>query len=78
MSGPFPQPAFVPCPDCGASVRSEQHELHACDPVERARYESFQARLEVERFDHELTSWLRSPAGRFAIFYAERDRREAA
>lgn len=75
--GSPPQPAFMPCPDCGASVARDEQETHVCDPDQRARYESFQVRLEVERFDSELTGWLRSAAGRFAIFYAERQRRLA-
>jgi hypothetical protein len=77
MSGPFPQPAFTPCTDCGASVPHEEHEKHVCDPDQRSRYEAFRVRLELERFDGELTTWLRTPAGRFAIFYAERERRAA-
>lgn len=77
MSSSLPQPAFQPCSDCGASVPRSQHEQHVCDPEQRARYEAFQVRLEVERFDGELTSWLRTPEGRFAIFYAERARRAA-
>jgi hypothetical protein len=78
MFGSTPQPAFMPCRTCGASVAREQQAEHVCDPEQRARYESFQVRLEVERFDGELNTWLRTPAGRFAIFYAERDRRQAA
>jgi hypothetical protein len=77
MFGSLPQPAFMPCPACGASVAREQTEQHVCDPEQRTRYESFRALLEVERFDGELTSWLRTPAGRFAIFYAARERRAA-
>jgi hypothetical protein len=78
MFGSAPQPAFLPCRACGASVAREQHEEHVCDPEQLARYESFQVRLELERFDGELTNWLRTPAGRFATFYAERERRQAA
>jgi hypothetical protein len=77
MSSFLPQPAFLPCSDCGASVPRNHREQHVCDPEQRARYELFQVRLEVERFDGELTSWLRTPEGRFAIFYAERERRAA-
>lgn len=78
MFGSLPQPAFMPCPDCGASVPRDQQEKHVCDPEQRDRYESFRAGVEIERFDGELRSWLRSAAGRFAIFYAERQRRLAA
>jgi hypothetical protein len=78
MFGSIPQPAFRPCAACGASVAREEQAEHVCDPEQRARYESFQVRLELERFEGELTTWLRTPAGRFATFYAERERRQAA
>jgi hypothetical protein len=77
MFGSPPQPAFMPCPTCGASVAREQEGQHVCDPEQRTRYESFRVMLEVERFDGELTTWLRTPGGRFAMFYAERQRRAA-
>jgi hypothetical protein len=41
-------------------------------------YELFQIRTEADRFDAELTSWLASPHGRFAVYYAEHERRRAA
>jgi len=77
MFGSLPQPARIPCPDCGASVPREEQGEHACDPAERDRFQRFQLQLEVERFDDELTSWLSSPGGRFAMFYAEWQRRAA-
>jgi hypothetical protein len=77
MFGSLPQPAYMPCPDCGASVPREEQGKHACETEQRTRFELFQVRLEVERFDGELASWLASPSGRFAVFYAERQRRAA-
>ena len=78
MFGSLPQPAFMPCPTCGASVvRGHQNE-HVCDETRRTSYELVQARLEADRFDTELSRWLGSPPGRFAVFYAERQRRQAA
>ena len=76
MFGSLPQPAHMPCPACGASVPREAE--HVCDEAQRSSYQLFQARLEADRFDTELTSWLASPNGRFAVFYAERQRRHAA
>jgi hypothetical protein len=64
-----------PCPDCGASVPRATPEGHVCDEARRRCYELFQVRLEAEEFDSELTRWLASPSGRFAIYYAERERR---
>jgi hypothetical protein len=78
MFGSLPQPAHMPCPDCGASVPREAEPKHVCDEAQRASYELFQVRLEADRFDTELTCWLASPNGRFAVFYAERQRRHAA
>jgi hypothetical protein len=71
MFGSLPQPAHMPCPDCGASVPREAGEQHICDEVQRTSYEA-------DRFDNELDSWLASPSGRFAVYYAERERRRAA
>ena len=68
----------MPCPDCGASVPREAKGRHVCDAAERTSYEVFQVRLEADRFDTELTSWLASPSGRFAVYYAERERLRAA
>jgi hypothetical protein len=77
MFGSLPQPAHLPCPTCGAAVPRDELYGHECDGRRRDRYERFQARVEAERFDVELSSWLDTPAGRFAVFYAERQRRAA-
>jgi hypothetical protein len=74
MFGSMPQPAHLPCPSCGASVPRDSVSGHQCDEEQRTRYERFQARVEVDRFDAELTTWLSTPAGRFEVFYAERAR----
>lgn len=75
MFGSLPHPAFMPCPDCGVSVARGHQEEHVCDETQRTSYESLQLRLEADRFDTELTRWLESSRGRFAVFYAERQRR---
>ena len=78
MFGSLPQPAFMPCPVCGASVARASQAEHTCDETQRTSYEVLQIRIETDRFDHELTSWLATPAGRFAVYYAELQRRRAA
>jgi hypothetical protein len=78
MFGSLPQPAHMPCPDCGVSVPRGVRAEHVCDEAQRTSYELLQLRIEAERFDTELTAWLATPAGRFAIYYAERERRRAA
>jgi hypothetical protein len=69
-----PQPTHLPCPSCGASVSHDEAASHVCDEEQRLRYELFRVRLEVERFDGQLKGWLASAAGRFEVFYAERER----
>jgi hypothetical protein len=78
MFGSLPQPAHMPCPDCGVSVPREAEGQHVCDEVQRTSYELFQVRIEADRFEGELTAWLGSPEGQFSVFYAERQRRRAA
>jgi hypothetical protein len=74
----IPQPTHLPCPACGASVPRGAHGEHVCDEAQRASFELFQVRVEADRFDAELATWLGSPHGRFSVFYAERERRRAA
>ena len=78
MFGALPQPAFMPCPTCGASVARERQDEHVCEEAQRLAYELIQVRLESDRFEGELSGWLSTPAGRFAVYYAERERRLAA
>jgi L-rhamnose isomerase len=78
MFGSLPQPAYMPCPDCGASVPRAAEEQHVCDRAQRKSYELFQIRIEADHFDTELNSWLTSASGRFAVYYAERERRRSA
>lgn len=70
MFGSLPQPAYMPCPECGASLARTEREEHACEEDQRIRYELFQLRTEIDRFDTELAAWLDTSAGRFAVFYA--------
>jgi hypothetical protein len=75
MFGSLPQPAYLPCPECGASLALGELAEHACDEAQRIRYELFQIRCETERFDDELAAWLRTKHGRFEVFYAARARK---
>jgi hypothetical protein len=70
----FPQPRFMPCTECGASVELVHADAHACDEERRLDYRLFQLRDEIAAFDAQLTAWLRSVHGRFAAWLAERDR----
>ncbi len=74
MLDAFPQPAHMPCPDCGASVPREAADAHVCDPERRLEFQLVQLREELQAFDAELAAWLDSPQGRFAAWVAERGR----
>jgi hypothetical protein len=71
----FPQPHYMPCAECGASVGRADAELHVCDPQRRAEYRFFQCRAELEQFDAQLVAFLASPRGRFEVWYAAQRRR---
>ena len=64
----LPEPAFMPCAHCGASV-ARGDDAHACEEGRRLAYDLF-------RFDGELGQWLVTPEGRFEQYYAERTRRD--
>ena len=74
MFGALPQPAHMPCPECGVSLPRSERDEHACDESQRIRFELLQLRAEIECFDAQLTAWLRTPEGRFAVFCAARSR----
>ena len=71
----FPQPHYLPCTECGQSVACND-EPHVCDRERRLDYVVFQLRDEITDFDGQLSTWLASPAGRFAAWLAARDRAE--
>jgi hypothetical protein len=70
----FPQPRYMPCADCGASVASSERELHACDPERRLEFALFQLRDEVAQFETQLNAYLGTSRGRFEAWYASRRR----
>jgi len=70
----YPQSQYHPCPDCGAPVTFEDDATHRC---ERRRYVECQMllpRAEIIAFEDQYRRWLRTPAGRFATYYAARGR----
>ena len=74
MFGAYPEAAHLPCPDCGASLARDAGGEHVCDEERRLNYALFQLREEIAAFDEQLSAWLSSARGRFAIWLAERDR----
>jgi hypothetical protein len=71
----FTEHEFMPCERCGASVGRADRNLHTCDERRRLDYELTQLlRGDVDRFDDELAAYLETPEGRFAVYYAARQR----
>jgi hypothetical protein len=72
---PFPQPQFMPCDRCGASVARTETERHICEPERQLDFEMFRLRDGIEGFESELGEYLDTPRGRFEAWLAERERR---
>ena len=74
MFGAYPESAYMPCPECGASLERHGGADHVCDEQRLLEFRLFQARGEIASFDTQLAEWLTSAPGRFATWIAERDR----
>jgi len=70
----FPEPRFMPCDECGASVARAERARHSCEDGRRLDYLVLQHHGEIEAFDDELGRYLESPQGRFEAWDAERRR----
>ena len=76
MASAFPQPQYMPCPDCGGSVFvRDQKAAHVCDEDRRLHFDLVEFREEIGRLDSQLAEWLETPHGRFAAWLAEHGRR---
>src|SRR5439155_8940151 len=75
MFGSIPQPAYMPCEECGASLRVGARDEHVCSEERRLAYRVLQIRAELAAFEDQFAAYLDSPQGRFDLWYAERDRR---
>jgi hypothetical protein len=75
MFGSIPQPAYMPCEECGVSVAVGARDGHVCSEQRRVEYQMCRLRGEVEAFGDQFTAYLESPHGRFELWYAERERR---
>jgi hypothetical protein len=78
MFSHFADHEYMTCETCGTSLSRAERERHICDRERRARFEAFQLRHEVAEFEREIAAYLKSPTGKFALYYAERERRRAA
>ena len=70
----FPQPHYLACLKCGASVARGEAASHVCEPERRLDHLIAQLRGELAGFDEELAAYLQSPRGRFEAWYAARRR----
>jgi hypothetical protein len=66
----FPQPHYMPCAECGASLARAETEGHVCGDERRLDYEVIQLRAEVDEFELQLASYLQTLQGRFEVWYA--------
>lgn len=70
----FPQPQYMPCAECGASVARAESEHHLCGDERRVDYEIIQLRAEIDEFDRQLADYLQTLQGQFAVWYAAKRR----
>jgi hypothetical protein len=66
----FPQPHYMPCADCGASVARGEAQLHVCESERRLDFAIVQLRGELQEFDVQLAAYLETARGRFEAWYA--------
>jgi hypothetical protein len=71
----FPQPRFMPCPECGAAVEQATRDGHVCDRARLVDFQMFQLRDEVAAMEGAVGAYFDSPRGRFELWFAERERR---
>lgn len=62
------------CPGCGDRIAPRALAVHVCDWWRWLDHQIALRRDELDRFEHELGSYLDSPRGRFELWCAERER----
>jgi len=60
------------CPGCGIAVQAARLAAagHDCPADRYVAHQLLKARSGLDRLEQDLTRWLRTPQGRFAVFYA--------
>jgi hypothetical protein len=74
----YPQSRYTPCPDCGAPVPADEDTVHECERQRYVEYQMLLHRLQISAFEQQFNDWLHTPHGRFAAYYAARERFIAA
>ena len=69
-----PQSQYSPCPECGAPVLIEEETVHRCERQRYVEYQMLLLRLQISAFERQFNDWLHTPQGRFAAYYAARQR----
>jgi hypothetical protein len=72
----LPEPAFMPCSECGASVARAERDQHVCDRDRWLDYQLLLQQQAIERLESDFRAYLESPEGRFQAWDAERRRTE--
>jgi hypothetical protein len=55
-------------------LSSEQRLCHVCTPEDSVVHQVTKARVQLTVFENEVAQFLETPAGKFALFLAERQR----
>lgn len=64
------------CEGCGAPVAPESE--HACEPERAELFQKHLAMAFAAQADYFFAEFLKTPQGRFAVYYAERNRLRGA
>jgi hypothetical protein len=56
----------------------DDEDLHRCERQRYVEYQMLLLRLQISAFERQFHDWLRTPQGRFATYYAARQRFELA
>jgi hypothetical protein len=73
-----PQSQYKPCPECGAPVLTDEETDHRCERHRYVEYQMLLLRLQISAFEQQYNDWLHTPHGRFAAYYAARQRLQIA
>jgi hypothetical protein len=66
------------CQGCGAELSARALRSHVCDWWRWLDHQVAVRQDELQRFELELGDYLGTPRGRFELWYAERERQQAA
>jgi hypothetical protein len=55
-------------------VLADEETAHRCERQRYVEYQLLLLRLQIAAFDQQFNDWLHTPQGRFAAYYAARQR----